>query len=127
VLRAGSDVTLFAIGDMVFEALDAASLLQDEGISAEVVNVHTLKPLDVETIVRSAQKTGAAVTVEDHNIIGGLAGAVAECLGEHAPTPMRRIGVPDHFCSSDSTSVLREAYGMTARHIAGAARELVHK
>jgi transketolase len=123
VLREGSDVTLFAIGDMVFEALEAAETLAAQSISAEVVNVHTLKPLDVETVVASARSTGAVVTVEDHNIIGGLGGAVAECLGEHAPTPMRRIGLRDTFCESDSTAVLREAYGMAPRHVVEAAEE----
>lgn len=125
VLREGSDVTLFAIGDMVFEALDAAETLAAQSISAEVVNVHTLKPLDVETVVASARRTGAVVTVEDHNIIGGLGGAIAECLGENAPTPMRRIGLRDTFCESDSTAVLREAYGMAPRHIVEAAEEVM--
>jgi transketolase len=123
VLREGSDVTLFAISDMVFEALEAAETLCAASVSAEVVNVHTLKPLDVETIVTSARKTGAVVTVEDHNIIGGLGGAIAECLGENAPTPMRRIGVRDTFCESDSMAVLREAYGMALHHIMEAAEE----
>jgi len=125
VLREGSDVTLFAIGDMVFEALEAAETLAAQGFSAEVVNVHTLKPLDIETIVRSAHKTGAVVTVEDHSIIGGLGGAISECLGENAPTPIRRIGLRDTFCESDSTVVLREAYGMAPHHIAEAAQEVM--
>jgi transketolase len=121
VLREGNDVTLFAIGDMVFGALEAAETLAEQSISAEVINVHTLKPLDVETVVGSACKTGAVVTVEDHNIIGGLGGAIAECLGENAPTPMRRIGLRDTFCESDSTAVLRDAYGMAPRHVVEAA------
>jgi len=114
---------LFAISDMVYEALEAAETLASLGFSAEVVNVHTLKPLDVETVVRSARKTGAVVTVEDHSIIGGLGGAIAECLGENAPTPMRRIGLRDTFCESDSTTVLREAYGMAPHHVVEAAEE----
>jgi transketolase len=125
VLREGSDVTLFAISDMVYEALEAAETLASQGASAEVVNVHTLKPLAVETIVRSARKTGAVVTVEDHSIIGGLGGAIAECLGENAPTPMRRIGLRDTFCESDSTAVLREAYGMAPHHVVEAAEEVM--
>jgi transketolase len=125
VLQEGSDVALFAIGDMVFGALEAAKALAAQGISAEVVNVHTLKPLDVETVVRSARKTGAVVTVEDHNIIGGLGGAIAECLGEEAPTPMRRVGLRDTFCESDDTKVLREAYGLAPRHIVEAALEVL--
>ena len=123
ILREGNDVALFATGDMVFEALKAADLLSEKGIAAEVINVHTIKPLDIETIARVAQKTRAVVTVEDHSIIGGLGGAIAECLGEHMPTPMRRIGLQDTFCESDSTNVLREAYGMAPHHIVEAAIE----
>jgi transketolase len=125
IVRPGENLTLFATGDMLFEALEAAESLAQIGYSAEVINIHTLKPLDNETVVASAQKTGAVVTVEDHNIIGGLAGAIAECLGEHLPTPMRRIGHRDTFCESDSTKVLREAYGMAPHHIVEAALELV--
>lgn len=125
VVAQGQDVTLFTLGDMLFETLKAAELLKIEGYSAEVVNVHTLKPFDIETVVSSAQKTGAVVTIEDHNIIGGLAGAIAECLGENAPTLMRRIGHRDTFCESDSTDVLREAYGMAPHHIVEAALEVL--
>ena len=123
ILREGSDVALFATGDMVFEALKAADMLSEKGISAEVVNIHTIKPLDAETVTRVAQKTRAVVTIEEHNILGGLGGAIAECLGEHMPTPMRRIGLQDTFCESDSTNVLREAYGMAPHHIVEAAIE----
>jgi transketolase len=125
VVAQGQDVTLFTLGDMLFETLKAAKLLKIEGYSAEVINVHTLKPFDIETVVSSAQKTGAVVTIEDHNIIGGLAGAIAECLGENAPTLMRRIGHRDTFCESDSTDVLREAYGMAPHHIVEAALEVL--
>ena len=125
ILREGTDVALFATGDMVFEALEAANLLSEKGILAEVVNVHTIKPMDIETISRVAQKTRAVVTVEDHSIIGGLGGAIAECLSEHMPTPMRRIGLRDTFCKSDSTKVLREAYGMAPVHIVEAAIEVI--
>jgi transketolase len=121
ILREGADVALFATGDMVFDALEAADMLAAEGIAAEVVNIHTIKPLDVDTVTRVARKTGAVVTVEDHSVIGGLGGAISECLGELLPTPMRRIGLQDTFCESDSTSVLREAYGMAPHHIVAAA------
>ena len=100
-------------------------MLAEKGISAEVVNIHTIKPLDVDTITQVAQKTRAVVTVEDHSIIGGLGGAIAECLGEHMPTCMRRIGLKDTFCESDSTNVLREAYGMAPHHIVEAAIEVM--
>ena len=125
VLQEGSDVSLFAIGDMVFEALEAAEVLTQRGYSPEVINVHTLKPLDADTIVGSAQRTRAVMTVEDHSIIGGLGGAIAECLAETVPTPMRRIGLRDTFCESDSTAVLRDAYGMAARHVVEAAENLI--
>lgn len=126
ILQTGSDVSLIATGDMVFEALEATKTLEQKGYSVEVINVHTLKPLDTNTITASAKKTGAVVTIEDHNIIGGLAGAVAECLAENAPTPMRRIGLRDTFCESDNTNVLREAYGMTAHFIVDAAEEVMN-
>jgi len=125
VLRPGNDVTLFATGDMVSKALDAANHLAEKDISAEVINVHTLKPLDYKTIARSAGKTGAAITIEDHNIIGGLGGAIAECLAEHCPTPMRRIGLQDTFCESDDTEVLRKAYGLTVDQIVTAAVNVI--
>ena len=125
ILREGSDVALFATGDMVFETLEAADMLADLGILAEVVNIHTIKPLDVDTISRVARKTQAIVTVEDHSIIGGLGSAISECLGEYVPTHMRRIGLRDIFCESDSTNVLREAYGMSPQHIVDAATEVM--
>ena len=125
IVKPGEDVSLFVTGDMLFETLDAADALEQKGFSVEVINIHTLKPLDIESVVTSAKKTGAVVTVEDHNIIGGLAGAIAECLGEHLPTPMRRIGHRDRFCESDSTTVLRKAYGMAPQHIVNAAIEVM--
>src|SRR6202008_4818414 len=87
VLREGNHVTIFAIGIMVYEALEAAKVLEKDGINACVINVSTVKPIDVETIVKWAGTTGAVVTAEDHNIIGGLGGAIAEVLGEYCPTP----------------------------------------
>jgi transketolase len=125
VVQAGEDVSLFATGEMVYETLDAAKALAEQGVSAEVIDIHTIKPLDTEGIVRSARKTGAVVTVEDHNIIGGLGGAICECLGEHAPTPIRRIGLQDTFCESDSTSVLRRAYHLSSEHIVEAALQMI--
>ena len=124
ILRQGSDVTLVATGDMVTRALEAANSLTEDGIRAEVVNVHTIKPIDAETIARSARKTGGVVTIEDHSIIGGLGSAVAEVLAECAPVPMRRVGIQDTFTSSDETEVLRTAYHLTASDIVNAAKEL---
>lgn len=125
VLRAGEDVSLIATGDMVIKALVAAERLAEDGIRAEVVNAHTIKPIDLESIVRSARKTGAVVTAEDHSIIGGLGSAVAEVLAENAPTPMRRIGIRDTFTESDDTEVLRTAYHLNVDDIVAAAKELL--
>lgn len=125
VLREGGDVTLAACGVLVSEALKAAELLAAEGIGAEVINCSTIKPLDGETVARSAAKTGAVVTCEEHSIIGGLGGAVAEFLAENHPVPMRRVGVRDLFGQSGKAEELLEEYGLTAPHIARAAKELL--
>ncbi len=127
ILREGSDVTLFACGLMVGEALDAANLLASEGISAEVVDVMTIKPLDAETVVGSATKTGAAVACEEHSIIGGLGSAVAEVLGERCPVPFARVGVRDVFGTSGDPDALLEHFGLKAHHMAAAAREVVRR
>lgn len=127
LLREGADVTLFATGIMVGEALSAAETLAAQGISAEVINVSTIKPLDEETIVASALKTGRVVTAEEHSIIGGLGGAVAELLSEQAPTPMKRVGVADMFGLSGTPDELLRHFKLTAGDIAAAARELLEK
>ena len=125
VLRKGTDVTIVAAGVMVAEALAAADELADAGISAEVIDVATIKPLDCETITASAKKTGRVVTAEEHSIIGGLGSAVAEVLGENAPTPLARIGVRDVFGTSGDPDELMAHFGLTASDIAGAARTLI--
>ncbi|GBD39243.1 1-deoxy-D-xylulose-5-phosphate synthase [bacterium HR37] len=125
VLREGKHVAIFAIGIMVYEALEASKILEKEGISAFVVNVSTIKPIDVETIVECARIAGAVVTAEDHNIIGGLGGAVAEVLSEHYPTPMRRIGMRDRFGTSGDGLQLLEYFGLKARNIVQAVHELL--
>lgn len=124
-LREGSDLTIYGTGVQSIRALEAAALLAAEGISADVVHVPTLKPLDPEGIIRSAEKTGLALTTEEHTIIGGLGGAVAEILGEHRPTPMIRHGLADVYGESGSNDELLEKYGMTPRHVADAARQLL--
>ena len=100
-MREGKDVTIIATGLEVSESLEAAKLLEADGISAEVINIHTIKPLDTELVVAAAKKTGKVVTVEEHSIIGGLGGAVAEVLAEQAPTKMLRIGVMIRSASPD--------------------------
>lgn len=116
-LREGKDVTIIATGLEVNESLEAAKMLEADGISAEVINIHTIKPLDTELVAASAQKTGKVVTVEEHSIIGGLGGAVAEALSEKAPTKMLRIGVMDTFGESGPAKALIEKYGLDAKSI----------
>ena len=110
VLREGKDVTIFANGLCVNSALEAAAKLAEEGIDAEVINIHTVKPLDKELVVASAKKTGKVVTVEEHSVIGGLGGAICETLSECAPTPVLRIGVQDTFGESGPAVALLAKY-----------------
>lgn len=125
VLRTGSDVTIISTGVQTVRSLEAADLLAADGISAHVLHVPTLKPLDEDAIVEAAARTGAVVTAEDHSIIGGLGGAVAETLSERRPTIMRRVGLRDRFGESGRNDALLEKYGLTARHVADTARALL--
>jgi transketolase len=122
VLREGSDITLAACGVMVARALQAADLLAAEGVSAEVIDVMSLKPLDDATILASARKTGAVVTCEEHSVIGGLGSAVATLLALESPTPMELIGVRDMFGTSGEPEQLMAHFGLTGPDIAEAAR-----
>jgi len=126
-LRSGSDVSIFGTGVQSARALAAAEILQAEGISAEVVHVPTLRPLEPDGITASAARTGLAVTTEEHTIIGGLGSAVAEILGENRPTPMVRHGLMDVYGESGSNDALLEKYGLTPRNVADAARTLLRK
>lgn len=121
VLRQGSDVSIFATGIMTAKALDAAETLAKQGIQAEVINVHTIKPLDEETVIASAKKTGKVVTAEEHSIIGGLGSAVAEVLARQCPTKQVFVGVQDSFGESGSPNDLLEKYGLTTEAIVKAA------
>ena len=114
LLREGSDVTIVATGIMVAASLEAAKRLAEEGISAEVINIHTIKPLDAELIAASAKKTGKVVPAEEHSVIGGLGGAVCEALAERMPVPVCRIGIEDVFGESGSASALLAKYGLDA-------------
>ena len=125
MLRDGKDVTIVATGYMVHLALEAAEALAAEGIDARVVNIHTIKPLDAEIIIKAAKETGAIVTAEEHNIIGGLGSAVAEVVCENCPVPMLRVGVEDKFGKSGKVQPLLEEYGLTAQNIADKARKAV--
>lgn len=125
VVAEGEDVTIAACGIMVEVALRARELLGADGISAEVINVSSVKPIDAETIVASAAKTGRVVTAEEHTIQGGLGGAIAEVLSEQLPTPLRRVGVRDMFGTSGPADELLIEYGLTPANVAEAARELL--
>jgi transketolase len=125
ILEDGDDVTLVACGTMVHRALTAAALLRRRGIGARVVNCPTVKPLDVECLVESASRTGAVVTCEDHSVVGGLGGAVAEALAVRCPTPMAMVGVRDRFGASGEPEALAAHFGIAAADVAEAARVLV--
>ena len=127
VLSEGTDVTIIATGLMVQEAIEAGKILAEKGVSAEVINIHTIKPIDAELITKSAKKTGAVVTAEEHNIIGGLGSAVAEVLSENAPTPLTRVGIMDKFGKSGKPAPLLKMYGLTAENIAEKALETIAK
>ncbi|WP_287153763.1 transketolase family protein [Candidatus Solincola tengchongensis] len=126
LMRPGRDVTIIACGYLLHKALQAAELLADEGIEAEVLNLHTVKPLDREGVLESVARTGRVVTCEEHTVLGGMGSAVAELLAEEMPTPMRMVGIRDRFGVSGSAEELVEHFGLGARHIAEAARLLCH-
>ncbi len=125
VYREGSDATIVATGYMVHLAIEAAKILEGEGISAAVVDLHTIKPIDRELLVRMAEQTGAIVTAEEHNVIGGLGAAVCETLAETCPVPVLRVGTEDTFGRSGKVPPLLELYGLTAGHIAEQVRRAI--
>ena len=122
-LRPGSDVTVIATGLMVSKALQAAELLAAEGISVRVINIHTIKPLDEELVLRAAQETGCIVTSEEHSVIGGLGSAVSELLSEKCPVPVLRHGVNDEFGRSGTAAAVLDYFGLNAEGIAAKVRE----
>ena len=126
-MREGSDVTIIATGVQTVRALEAADILQSRRISAHVLHLSTLKPLDTEAIVAAAERTGRVLTAEDHSIIGGLGAAVAETLSEHRPTPLSRLGLDDCFGLSGSNEAMLEEFGLTPEHVAAAAEALMQK
>lgn len=117
LLREGKDVTIIASGITVASALEAAEMLAADGIDAEVINIHTIKPLDEELVLASAKKTGKVVTAEEHTVIGGLGSAVCDCLSEKHPTPVLRIGMQDTFGESGPANALVEKYGLDGKGI----------
>jgi transketolase len=124
-LTEGTDVTIFATGHLVWEAVNAAEMLEAEGVSVEVIDIATIKPLDVEAVVASAKKTGAVVCAEEHNMCGGLGELIAGVLASHAPTPVEYINGGDKFGQSGTPNQLLKAYDMDAEHIAEAARKAI--
>lgn len=127
LLRTGKDVTVFASGPLTYRVLEVAEQLSNEEIECEVINIHTLKPLDVGTIVSSARKTGAVVTVEEHQITGGLFGAVSECLGQNWPVPMEPVGMLNQFGESGKPEELLEKYGMSVAAIKSAVSKVLKR
>ena len=127
ILRDGSDVAIIANGLMVYEAIQAAETLAQEGISAMVINMATIKPLDEELVLEAAKKCGKVITCEEHSIIGGLGEAVAALLSEKLPTPVRRIGVNDEFGHSGPAGALLKQFGLSAEHIVEVAKDFVGK
>lgn len=124
-VREGTDVTIMATGTMLYMAIEAAEKLAEEGISARVTNVHTIKPIDKEDIITAAKTTGCIVTAEEHNIMGGLGAAVAEVVCENCPVPVLRVGVEDKFGKSGKVPALLEAYGLTTENIVAKAKAAI--
>jgi transketolase len=127
VLRKGTDVAVIACGIMVHEALKAAQMLDTEGISAMVIDMHTIKPIDTQAVIDAAKCCGAVVTAENHNIINGLGSAVAEVLCENIPVPMERVGVHDTFGEVGTQAFLMERFGLTAGEICEKARKAIRR
>ena len=127
VIRDGEDVTIVACGVEVSRALEAAEFLKDEGISARIVNMSTIKPIDIDLLEKCAIETGAFVTAEDHNVIGGLGGAVAEALAKIRPSPIEFIGTQDVFGESGEPDELAEKYGQTAKFISSAVKRVIER
>ncbi len=126
-LKDGNDVSIIATGLMVKEALDAATVLADEGICARVINIHTIKPIDKDIIIKAAKQTDAIVTAEEHNIIGGLGSAVAEVVSENYPVKVIRVGINDIFGKSGKPNALLEKYGLTAQNIVNKVKLALNK
>jgi transketolase len=127
VLNEGTDVTIFACGHMVWTAVEAGKILEEKGISVELINIHTIKPLDTEAIIRSITKTRCAVTAEEHNVIGGLGDSIAQVAAKNFPIPIEYVGTNDTFGESGKPIELLKKYGLTPEHIAAAAEKVISK
>ena len=125
LLSAGTDVSIIATGHLVWEALEAAKILHELGISAEIIDIHTIKPLDEKIIIESAKKTGAIVSCEEHNFLGGLGESISRTLAMHHPTPQEFVATQDTFGESGTPAQLMEKYGLSAKSIMNAAKRVI--
>ena len=125
-MRRGDDLTIIACGVMVAQALQAAEQLAKDDIQARVVNLHTIKPIDQDAILAAARETGAIVTAEEHTVLGGLGGAVAEVLVQHHPVPMRFVGIQDRFGTSGDPADLLKAFHLMPEDLVKAAKDVLH-
>jgi len=126
-LSEGTDVSIFACGHMVWKAIEAGKILEEKGVSVELINIHTIKPLDVDAIIKSISKTKAAVTVEEHNIIGGLGDSIAQVAAKHLPIPIEYIGTNDSFGESGTPTQLLTKYGLDAPNIVDAVEKVIKR
>ena len=124
-IQDGSDVTIIATGHLVLKAIEAANILAEKGYSVDLINMHTIKPLDVDAVISSVSKTKCVVTAEEHQILGGLGSAVAKVLAEHIPAPIEFVGVHDKFGESGTTEQLLTKYGMSTQHVVDAALKVM--
>lgn len=127
LLNEGQDLTIFATGHLVWEALEACKALEAEGISAEVINIHTIKPLDEAAVIASAKKTGLVVTAEEHQVAGGLGESIASCLSRNHPTPIEIVAVNDSFGESGKPDQLMKKYGLDSEHIFSASKRVLNR
>lgn len=127
MLNEGSDVSIFATGHLVWKAIQAGEILAEKGISAEIINIHTIKPLDVEAIIASVKKTGAAVSAEEHQLNGGLGDSIAQTLARNYPAPLEMVGVNDQFGESGKPEDLMEKYGLSTQHVVDAALKAIER
>jgi transketolase len=126
-LAEGNDVSIFACGHLVWKAIEAAKLLKEKGIHADVINIHTIKPLDQEAVIKSIQKTGCAVTAEEHNVIGGLGDSIAQVATKHFPIPIEMIGTQDTFGESGKPTELLKKYGLESDNIVAAVEKVISR
>jgi transketolase len=126
-LNEGTDVSIFATGHLVWKALEACEILSEKGINAEVINIHTIKPLDTEAVLKSVRKTGCAVVAEEHQIHGGLGDAIAHVLCKNYPSPLEFVGVMDTFGESGTPELLMKKYGLEAVNIVAAAENVIKR